>query len=213
MPNLQEGRSILRVRPRIENTLEWLDVIEFTIFVDTLPPTVISPQIVVNYVDDEVTVSASSISDDISLTTDVSGLDYVRFRANVDGGLFSEEEYTLSGEISSPTLSHTFSFSDLHQNDLFGWEVSAADLSGNVIISSGTSLSSLIDTQIHVRGIAPSIHVSDGMIFIKGLGKDIVIKTTALDGIIDTATMGGVIRTSQVSNILEHIDKVNTDCL
>jgi hypothetical protein len=201
---LQEGKNILKVRPQSEGN-EWGDYTSFTLFVDTKAPIINDPDADTELGDTQVTVSASSIVDDTSVTSDVSKLDWVKFRLSKDGGPFQEVTYNLGGVLSSPTLYHIFS-ETVESSTLLQWEISAQDIAKNVTVVTGYNLFKAPDGQLDITHIYDKIGSVDSGLVIghPGLG---IIETGEVLGVIPTDP----IRETSLNNFLTSLSVIQTD--
>jgi hypothetical protein len=219
---LKEGKSIFKVRPKCENGT-WGDPYSFVIFVDTKAPVVTNPVCDPVLGASTFTIGAASIADDISVTSDVSKLSYVKFDVTKDHTTELSYSYTNIDQIVSPITSHTFSL-DIDNDSIFEWSITVRDNAGNQTIVQGVNFFRSIDGQVRIAGALDNVFYFDGRVVIGHIGSHLglipvepivdtgqVITTDEYIQVINTITTENVINTNLITlDELEESDSVIT---
>jgi hypothetical protein len=212
---LQEGKSIIKVRPKSELG-NWGPAFWQEVFIDTLAPIIDTPDINASVGDTTITLLADAIADDTSATTDVSMLDKVIFRAQKDSDPQLVQEYDVSGSLNSPVLSHSFSISPT-TNCTINWQIEVSDIAGNKTLVNAYNIFNGIDSQLDIANLFDDIsRVDSGVVISHRPGTGYIIPTLPIEPIptfpiepIQTEALGDrAITTEQYLNVLSII---NTD--
>jgi hypothetical protein len=193
------------------------------IFVDTKAPVVTNPVCDPVLGASTFTIGAASIADDISVTSDVSKLSYVKFDVTKDHTTELSYSYTNIDQIVSPITSHTFSL-DIDNDSIFEWSITVRDNAGNQTIVQGVNFFRSIDGQVRIAGALDNVFYFDGRVVIGHIGSHLglipvepivdtgqVITTDEYIQVINTITTENVINTNLITlDELEESDSVIT---
>ena len=214
---LREGKSLIKVRPKSELG-NWGPSFTKEVFVDTLAPIIIQPDISSSIGAPSITILADSISEDVSQTTDVSTLDRIIFKARKDEEPEMVQEYNIQGSLISPFNSHVFPISPT-SDCVISWSIEAYDIAGNSTIVNAYNIFRGIDGQLNITHLFEDLaKIDTGLVIGQGIGNQYIIPTFPLEGIptdfiegseavIPTDALGNsAISTEQYLNVLSIIN-------